>query len=227
MFLHGFLGQKEDWEPLFAHLPSSFPKQAIDLPGHGKAPFTPDLIDAVHQQVQGAPFLVGYSAGGRIALALKQKYPDHYGRLILLSTHIGPLTAEEKQERWHKDQQWIKLLENEPFALFLERWYEQTCFASLASKAPFPHLLARRKTQDPRNMAAFLHAFSLAKQPAPEIPPEAFFLFGKEDLKYQALYRKLLTFQQNFGVQQAGHALHIEQPKTCAAVIQGVIDANP
>jgi len=226
LFLHGFLGQKEDWDPVFSHLPASLPRKAIDLPGHGDTPLSPGIVAAVHEKAKGAQTLIGYSAGGRIALSLKQKYPSQYKNLILLSTNIATLNEAEKKQRWEVDQAWIQMLQTEPFDLFLEKWYEQPLFSSLKTHPQFTKILQKRKAQNPHQMASFLERFSVARQKRLEIPQEAFFIFGKEDLKYQALYRRLLKLKQIFAADNAGHAIHLEQPKMCAEIIQGVIDDN-
>lgn len=93
LFLHGFLGQKEDWEPLLAHLPV-LDISCIDLPYQAT-----DIAVAVKEIAQTAKIVVGYSAGGRLALELKARFPNDYGKVIALSAHPGLKTEEEKQAR--------------------------------------------------------------------------------------------------------------------------------
>jgi 2-succinyl-6-hydroxy-2,4-cyclohexadiene-1-carboxylate synthase len=97
LFLHGFLGQKEDWDPLRSQM--QYPSKAIDLPGHGETPMANDIALAVKKQVPSASFLIGYSAGGRVALELKERFPSNYDHLILLSTHMGLANETERKHR--------------------------------------------------------------------------------------------------------------------------------
>jgi 2-succinyl-6-hydroxy-2,4-cyclohexadiene-1-carboxylate synthase len=67
VFLHGFLGQKSDWDQVIEWLPH--PCIAFDLPGHGSSSIDFDLFSQLDKL---PPFhLVGYSMGGRIA----RQYP--------------------------------------------------------------------------------------------------------------------------------------------------------
>ena len=121
LFLHGFLGQKEDWDPLFSHL-KHLDCHAIDLPGHGTSPMTEDIALTIKQAFSEAKTLIGYSAGGRIALELKERFPNDYGQVIVLSSHPGLTSEEERKERLAWDQKWIDLLKTEPIENFLDKW---------------------------------------------------------------------------------------------------------
>jgi len=220
VFLHGFLGQKEDWNLLFSHLSPTISKRAIDLPGHGEVPFTPDIAEKVHEQIGPTKILVGYSAGGRLALELKTRYPNDFEKVIAISAHTGLQTEQERAKRWQIDQKWIHMLQTEPFDRFLDAWYQQPLFDSLAKYPSFSAMLQRRKKADSKALAQFLEVFSPAKKTPPEIFPGTFFLFGEEDLKYEKLYHTL----PSFGIPNAGHAVHLEAPKVCAKVIEGIID---
>jgi len=224
LFLHGFLGQKEDWDLLFSHLPVSFPKQAIDLPGHGQRPMASDIAQSVHEKVPNAKVLVGYSAGGRLALELKERFPNSYERVIVHSADPGLTSEKEKKSRWEKDQQWIQMLQTEPFDLFLQKWYAQDLFKSLRKNCHFAEMLARRKKQDPKQLAQFLTQFSIARKNPSKIFPSTIFLYGEEDLKYEKQYRTLGPLVKVIKIPKASHAVHLENPKECARIITGAFD---
>ncbi|NGX37822.1 MAG: 2-succinyl-6-hydroxy-2,4-cyclohexadiene-1-carboxylate synthase [Chlamydiae bacterium] len=218
LFLHGFLGQKEDWDPLFSHLPPTLKPCAIDLPGHGKAPMVDDIALAIKQQVNSADIIVGYSAGGRLALELKSRFPDAFGKVIALSTHPGSLCEKEMKTR----NMWAQMLRSIPLDHFLEKWYDQELFQSLKRHPIFPSMLARRKNQNPSSLSQFFMEFSRVKKTAPQVFPETVFIYGEEDLKYAELYRKLFPIEQ-IKIENAGHALHLENPKTTAQVIERLV----
>ncbi len=222
LFLHGFLGQKEDWDFLRAQLP--FPSCAIDLPGHGESPIAEDIALAVKGQIPSADFVIGYSAGGRVALELKERFPKDFGKLILISAHTGLKSEEERKERWKIDQQWIEMLTCAPFESFLEKWYDQKLFQSLKNSTYFSALLERRKKQNPTFLAQFLLQYSIAKKKPSQVYPGTIFICGEEDLKYATAYRRLNRLHTTYEIKNAGHAIHLENPKACAKVIEKEIN---
>jgi 2-succinyl-6-hydroxy-2,4-cyclohexadiene-1-carboxylate synthase len=202
VFLHGFLGTAKDWEPVCSFLPSS---QCIgfDLPGHGNSPFVEHFkIDIPYFH------LVGYSLGGRIALSYIEKYPEQIASLTLISTHPGLKTEEEKQERLENDQEWARLLSELPIDEFLSRWYDQSIFK------PYKPDLEMRKQQNIPNLKAALLHYSLAKQKRYEIDHV---LVGERDEKFKALYSHPIL------IPEAGHMVHLENPREVATNIQARI----
>ena len=199
VFLHGFLGQAADWEPVCSYLP---PCRCIglDLPGHGSAPFVEEFhIDIPHFH------LIGYSMGGRIAMAYANKHPERIASLTVISAHPGLNSDEEKRLRWESDRIWADLLFKLPIDDFLVQWYDQPIFK------PFrPNLSMRRKQNIPGLAAALLH-YSLAKQPVYEIEGV---LVGERDLKFRALYKNPIL------IPNAGHMVHLENPQAVAMRIQ-------
>ena len=194
LFLHGFLGRKEDFDTVIAHLPG-FSCTAIDWGS------VEDVRSAMRRLQPDV--VVGYSMGGRVALSLKA--PSR----VILSAHIGLSTPGERARRWEEDTQWIERLRTLPIEEFLSLWYAQPLFASLKGRpAPF------QKHLDKDKLAAMLSELSLAKQDRYTDFPNTFFLCGKKDFKYCSLYRTLPHLEL-----EGGHALHLENPRGCAEAI--------
>ena len=198
VFLHGFLGTAADWEPVCSYLPPC-PCIGLTLPGHGGTPFTEEFhidIPRFH--------LIGYSMGGRIAMAYAKKHPEQIASLTVLSAHPGLKNEEERKLRWESDQGWAKLLLKLPIDDFLLQWYDQSIFK------PFrPDLSMRREQNIPGLAAALLH-YSLAKQPVYEMDGP---LVGERDMKFRALYKNPIL------VPNAGHMVHLENPEFVARKI--------
>ncbi|MDD1762916.1 MAG: alpha/beta fold hydrolase, partial [Methanothrix sp.] len=97
VFLHGFMGNAQDWNEIISFLEPDFECLAPDLPGHGAAlvpesqPF-PGMHRAAETVAQWLTerrierySLVGYSMGGRLALYMALRFPHGVERLVLES----------------------------------------------------------------------------------------------------------------------------------------------
>jgi 2-succinyl-6-hydroxy-2,4-cyclohexadiene-1-carboxylate synthase len=223
VFLHGFLGCKEDWLPVIAPLEEHFSCYALDLPGHGASPFRPDVFQAILDTLDALNLskacLVGYSLGGRLALSLKEQFPDRFSQLIVLSGHTGLRTATEKQIRWQQDLDWIQKFETLPLNTCLDLWYQQPLFSTLNID---PILRERRLHQNKEALIFYLHTFSLAHQPV-RTDQDALFLCGRYDERYVSHYQMLCAEKAISTVriiEGAGHAIHLEKPLACAQAIR-------
>lgn len=244
VFLHGFLGGKEDWTEIGDILCDKFFCVALDWQSIPKLVFEikddhcdvlslesrsvyitliQEHIEKIIQEApcQKKPVLIGYSMGGRIALQLANKNPSFYTHVIILSAHPGLSDPKQREERWKQDMYWMNKLQNLKMDAFLRDWYNQPVFQSLHGK---PHLLEsiikNRSSQDPKKMRDIMCHLSLARQlPIRSFHSRTLFLYGEEDTKYKNLYRTLPeeVFVQQ--VEQSGHVIHLENPKKCAELI--------
>ncbi len=196
IFLHGFLGSKEDWIAMFPFFDRQFHCIAVDLPTDNLFPKN--------------AIAVGYSMGGRIALQAQEKFRA----VVAISAHPGLKTQEERDLRAKIDAAWCEKLRTLPFSQFLSEWYAQPIF-----KQAFP-----RKEQDPDKLARMLEQMSLAKQPLiDQFHRPTLFIHGEEDLKYRELYATLPDTVTVRSVPNCGHAVHLENPAACAEHIEEFI----
>ena len=217
IFLHGFLGHPKDWDLVRAQLKRR--SLALTLPGHLDQPFSEDITLSVHKQLgEGPHLLVGYSAGGRLALNLKTRFKENYSKVIAFSAHPGLSSEKERKERFETDLLWIQSLRSSSLEDFLKAWYAQPLFEG------FQVDLKYRLLHDPKQLALFLEHFSCGKIPVPKIDPETVFICGERDLKYKSLYSKLAPKLKVIQIPQAGHAIHLENPKACAEIIEREIN---
>lgn len=222
LFLHGFLGCKEDWAHVGAGLSPFASCHAFDLPGHGQAPpITKHYLEIIHAQIQSlcsSPILVGYSMGGRLALQLAERYA--YPHVIVLSTYIGA----EAEARLERDLEWARKLRTMEMHAFLQEWYDQPLFASLKTRPELlKDIVERRKCQDPERMAEVLSILSVARlPPIHTFPKRCLFLYGELDEKYKALYAKLPNAR---GIADSGHVIHLENPEQCIQyILESVVE---
>ena len=116
VFLHGFTGSTASWREIIKLLEGKYSTIAVDLTGHGKSSSPEDVNRySMEQQVEDLEelftalsldqfILVGYSMGGRIALAYTVNYPDRVSSLILESSSPGLKTEKERIERKAADK---------------------------------------------------------------------------------------------------------------------------
>ncbi|MCH8837349.1 MAG: alpha/beta fold hydrolase, partial [Candidatus Marinimicrobia bacterium] len=106
VLLHGFMGCLENWADLRRQLRPQWRTMAIDLPGHGGTPIAnfgaPDAFErlpaALEDLLDGfsrdSVHLLGYSMGGRVALALALRAPERFASLVLEGVSPGLETDE-------------------------------------------------------------------------------------------------------------------------------------
>ncbi len=195
LFLHGFMGDRYEFQPIIATLSQQFYCVAIDLPAHGQTDLTNQGTDQFTYQDSCYSqnsyytidftarlivkflellniercFLVGYSMGGRVALYLAINFPKYFRKVILESASAGLRTDLERSDRLARDQQLADKLENleaGDFRLFLENWYQQKIFSNLRSHSNFPQLLEQRLQNSPIELAKSLRDLSTGRQPS-------------------------------------------------------------
>ncbi len=226
VFLHGFLGSHLDFLPLIEDLEKDFFCLAIDLPAHGQSSYESPTLKRIKDTIaffKQKPILIGYSMGGRIALELRDSLEAL--AVIVLSSHLGLSSLEEQKKKWKEDLLWEKKLISLAPKDFLKLWYNQPIFSSLAKNTLLlEKTLTNRLYKNPKELSLLLKEMSLAKRPRPSIDPcSTYFLFGENDAKYKALYRNLPASYKVDGVEKAGHALLLENPKKCSELISAYL----
>ncbi|MCC6795355.1 MAG: 2-succinyl-6-hydroxy-2,4-cyclohexadiene-1-carboxylate synthase [Candidatus Hydrogenedentes bacterium] len=231
VFLHGFLGGKCDWATTTNLLDEDFRCVSLDLPGHGESAGDPNLcsmeyvatkvIELVDSLDAGSFSMVGYSMGGRIALYVSSIYAMRVDAIVLESTSPGLKTESERAARREQDERWAQMVEIKGMVAFLDAWYEQPLFESLASRPKLiERVKAKRLKNEPRAVARALRGFSVGRQTplwdewdGNQVP--ALLVAGELDAKYCAVAREM---EQTCSacrvaiVPGAGHNVHEEAP---------------
>lgn len=232
--IHGSFGCGADWREIASRLDR--PSYAPDLPGHGTRPATPaaSFSATVDELVGILPTgcdLVGYSLGGRLALAAALRAPRGTVRsLVLESAHPG-LEPKAQRARLDEDRARAERLERDPED-FLREFYSAPLFATFREHDAFEAVLAERiarAQREPAALAATLVALSPGNQPqlANELIASAIptmLVAGEKDQKYATLARDLLAADpagrlRLAVVPDAGHNVHFEKPDDFVAVL--------
>ncbi len=214
-FFHGFLGSPSDWGsvtsqlPSFTHTFSHLPEQA-DFPDNS--------------------ILVGYSMGGRAALEAYFAAPSKVAGLILLSSNLGLRSRKERIQRQQEEERWIEHMTVKGMPAFIDWWYELPIFRSFKAHNNFQSIAQQRKTLSSDVAIDQLRTYSISRttnywEKLSEITIPIFFLFGENDTKYSAIYKKCGSMQKRF-IPSSGHVLHIENPQACSAYINQFIEVH-
>lgn len=244
VFLHGFLGNHQDWCETIEQLKESFYCISIDLPGHGDSAAVTTPIDkgfeTTHRLIKNVLndlqikeyILIGYSLGGRVALDYARSQQDgNLKALVLESCHTGYQTQDEKDRRYAHDLNWAKRFATQSVIQSLNEWYEQDIFNGLSCEQK-NNVINRRSRNYGVFLANMLLATSLAQQTdatpflqtnaEQEKPLPVYYCFGEKDNKFKALGRALgkLKNIQLTEFAEAGHNIHQQSPLQYARFIK-------
>ncbi len=231
LFLHGFMGSAEDWSGVVAALEDRFYCIAVDLPGHGgslRLPY-PDsytmdgaarrLLDLLDAEDVDRCVVAGYSMGGRLALYLALRHPERCAGLFLESASPGLETEAEQTARRETDDRRANRLETEDFKEFLEDWFRQPIFVSLArDQALLGRTIESRRRNDPAELAKSLRAMGTGCQPSlwdelPGLRIPALAVAGAMDEKFVKIANSIAASSSVIRatvIPGAGHNVHVE-----------------
>jgi 2-succinyl-6-hydroxy-2,4-cyclohexadiene-1-carboxylate synthase len=233
LFLHGFMGDGDDWVAVIQEFMAYYYCITMDLPGHGKTRIRDGkrnygmsktaktlicLLDDLHIERCA---IVGYSMGGRLALYLILHYPERFHKGVLESASPGLQKKVDRLARITHDDQIASELVTIPFKIFLDKWYSQDIFESLRKHPDFQDLLDKRKRNVTGELARSLRNMGTGKQPSlwarlrhnNSVP--LLFLAGELDPKFRSIaYRMEQACPQSRAqiILGCGHNIHFEKP---------------
>ncbi len=226
--LHGFTGGGEDFAPLVPRVTAAW--IAPDLPGHGgtRAPATFEgAVSALAELAGPRPVdVLGYSLGGRVALAFAVAHPHRVRRLALVGATPGLDAPDERAARRALDGERADRLEAEGVAAFLAGWQAQPLIATQArvDRTTRAVMDAVRRRQTAAGLAASLRGMGTGAMPSlwPAIGAvrcPTLLVAGAEDPKFAAVARRMaarLPVGQVWIAPGAGHCAHLEAPAAFA-----------
>jgi 2-succinyl-6-hydroxy-2,4-cyclohexadiene-1-carboxylate synthase len=229
VLIHGFTQTGRSWQHIAADLARTNEVVVVDAPCHGDTSGVPApiedggraLVDAA-----GAGVYVGYSMGGRYALAAALARPDAVVGLAVIGAHPGIEDEGERAERRANDEALAASIEQDGVAAFLDRWLAQPLFAGLSRDAADA---ADRRRNSAAGLASSLRlAGTGAQEPMWDrlrglhIPTLA--LAGDQDTKFVALGERLAATigpsARFAAIAGAGHAVHLEQSERFVSTLR-------
>jgi len=246
VLLHGFMGRKEDWLPVMSLLAGrGVASVAFDLPGHGEnlgddsIPSFDVLLSRLHDQLGllGAwnLHLAGYSMGGRVAVHHALRYPSRCRSLVMISCSPGLEDADVRRARRASDAVLAGELRSGSMSVFLEKWYRQPIFKSLATRPELLHsLMQARAGNHPLLLADALERWSQGVvnpvwQELARIPMPVKWIGGALDESYKDVPRRLKGLLPGLDVDSlegVGHAVPAEAPDALAGLLAEWIIRN-
>lgn len=236
LLLHGFTGTAQAWGgAILAGLARHARVLAVDLPGHGRSPGgtipetygVPRIVDSLvrlldDRGIEAADW-VGYSMGGRIALAAAVTEPNRVRRLVLESASPGLATEEARRQRRRQDEALARRIEARGLEWFVDHWMALPLFATQRRLPPPVLAEARRRRleHDPHRLGAVLRGGGTGAQPSywsalAGVEAPTLILTGALDRKYVRLARRMeatLPRGLHRSVPDVGHTVHLEAPE--------------
>ncbi len=244
LLLHGFMGSAGEWSEIASALSGEYRCLIPDLPGHGGSTGLPypesytmegaaraitALLDA--EEIDRCA-VAGYSMGGRLALYLALRHPQRVERLLLESASPGLATEDERAARLASDEKLARRLETGDLREFVEDWYLQPLFATLArDETLLRRTIEARVQNDPRELARSLRAMGTGSQPSlweelPDLRVPTLPVVGEEDAKFVALARQKRRASANVRiimVPGSGHSVHAEISERYVEIVRSFI----
>lgn len=233
VFLHGFTGSSTDWSFILNKLPSEFRACALDLPGHGNSPSPDDLgyytsrnlISILKSSLENLNLhnivLVGYSMGGRAAIAFASEFPGMISGLILESCTAGIEDNLLRDERIKSDSELAGKIREEGIRKFIDEWYSQALFDSLRKSKTFLRIKEERYFNSAAGLANSLLSFGTGTMPSLWHKLGGFnfpvlLISGETDQKYYGIMKRMNSIIENSQhsiLAECGHAAHLEKPE--------------
>ncbi|MBM7660428.1 2-succinyl-6-hydroxy-2,4-cyclohexadiene-1-carboxylate synthase [Bacillus mesophilus] len=248
LLLHGFTGCKENWSFLVESLSKRYKVIALDLIGHGQT-HSPevdhrysfekvcgDLHDLLDHLSITKVHLLGYSMGGRVALAFSIMYPSKVESLILESSSPGLIDEEERFTRIKADHTLADDILSNGIMAFVNKWEEIPLFSTqkMLSKQVKDKIREQRLRNNPVGLANSLKGMGTGIQPSywdklSSIKKPILLLCGELDPKFCEIAEKMkqrIPQAIVFQIPRVGHAIHVEQPDVFGKIVDEFLHNN-
>jgi len=239
LLLHGFTGDHRDWDVVAEQLSLGYTVVRPDLPGHGKTKWRPsmnssgarrsmtdvalelsELMTALGIERFGC---LGYSLGGRTAIAVACTDTLRLTGLVLESASPGLRSADERMARCAADQRLADRILQRGIVSFVDEWERIPLFESQQrlSEVAWARQRAVRLAQSPQGLAASLRAMGTGAQPSywaqfAQLTMPLLLVTGGADEKFCAIADQMLQClpsAKHVVIRDAGHNVHLERPE--------------
>ncbi|PLT29304.1 2-succinyl-6-hydroxy-2,4-cyclohexadiene-1-carboxylate synthase [Peribacillus deserti] len=241
VLLHGFTGSAENWDYPSRFFSENLKLIAIDIIGHGKTESPTDLsrysmvrvvedLKLIFDTLNiGKAAILGYSMGGRLALSFAALYPEYINSLILESASPGLNNEQERDVRTKSDWKLAEFIEGKGMEAFVDYWSHIPLFQSqlLLSKEEQESIKKQRLNNTKHGLANSLRGMGTGAQASwwntlKTLSFRVLLITGSLDKKFCKLaaeMNELLTAGVWVIIENAGHAVHVEQPEEFGHIV--------
>lgn len=245
LLLHGFTGDNSTWDPFISSWKERYQVITVDIIGHGKTDCPNEIeqysIFAVVEQLREIieklglikVNLLGYSMGGRLALAYYFKYPQTVNKLILESTSPGLRTEHERTERRIQDEKLGDSIIEYGIESFTNKWENIPLFQSqqALTDSVKQKIRNQRLANNPVGLANSLKGMGTGAQPSywTEVPKltNTLLITGDLDQKFVRIANEMTEINEilaHISVNNAGHAIHVEKPEIFDTIVMEFLE---
>lgn len=134
--LHGFLGRPHDWTSLFGDHPLADQVSSIDLltyqPISELWKWAKEFNDNIRKRsTPDVPnIIMGYSLGGRLAMHALIDDPQLWQGAVIISSHLGLISHNDKVARKSIDDYWAHRFENDAWNTLMQDWNQREVFVN-------------------------------------------------------------------------------------------------
>jgi 2-succinyl-6-hydroxy-2,4-cyclohexadiene-1-carboxylate synthase len=241
VLLHGFTGNSSSWKEVIPYIEGAYQFISIDLLGHGKTEsptkveryqiesVCQDIITILDMLSIKKTNLIGYSMGGRLALSLACTYPARINTLILESASPGLSEEGERLSRVEADKRLAGLIKDKGINSFVNYWESIPLFSSQKkmSLAKQQELHEQRLTNNQVGLSNSLKGMGTGVQPSywselGNLQNPTLLICGELDEKFCMIAENMATLLNSVEIKQikqAGHAIHVEQPRKFGKIV--------
>ncbi|MFE7065049.1 2-succinyl-6-hydroxy-2,4-cyclohexadiene-1-carboxylate synthase [Sutcliffiella sp. NPDC057660] len=243
LWLHGFTGKGNNFKEALTFFENhdEYTFILLDFLGHGNSSIPADSgrysmentvedIRAILDEMQITKiFLVGYSMGGRVALAFSATYPSYVEKLVLESASPGLRKEEERLDRTKADKRLAERILHDGLEAFVEHWTNIPLFQTqkLLSEDRQLQIKEQRLQNSPIGLANSLSGLGTGSQPSywerlEDCKIMVLLLAGEDDKKFVLIAEKMERLMKNaqyVKISGAGHAIHVEQPRKFGKIV--------
>jgi len=246
LLLHGFTGNHNSWRKLINAYQHEFQFIVPSLLGHGgtDAPkdseryhieqCTRDLVEILRQLEIEKVHCLGYSMGGRLALALALCHPVYIRSLILESSTAGLTSEQERSARRTSDRKLASMIRDD-LVRFVDYWEKIPLFESQQHALTLEEKQDLRKVrlaQNPFGLAGSLLGMGTGSQPnyfprLSELSMPVLLITGALDQKFCQIaveMTKHLSNGTHIKIDKSGHTVHLEQYQLFVELVADFLD---
>jgi 2-succinyl-6-hydroxy-2,4-cyclohexadiene-1-carboxylate synthase len=242
VILHGFTGSAAGMAEVAAGLRGDYRAIRIDLVGHGRsdapaampaysmASCVAQLADAVRALDTRPAHWIGYSMGGRAALALCAWHPELAASAVVIGARSGIADAAARVQRVHDDEALADRIERDGVPAFVDHWMSLPLFAGQNRLGDEALAAAReeRLANRAHGLANSLRGMGAGAQPflgdhLAGLRMPICLVAGAEDVRFRAIAEALaqaIPRGRMATIPGAGHAAHLENPQEFLRVVR-------